>query len=151
MVTITLYAKQKKRHRCTEQTFRLCGRRRGWDVLREQYWNKYTIKGEIDHQPRLDARDKCSGLVHWEDPEGWDGGGRGGSVISLQLIKINGKKRKNVNNHNSSASLDHILKSVDSHHIHWSLFLPHPSLTLFSGAYLEVTWNKSLGGKATAT
>ena len=27
MVTITLYAKQKKRHRCTEQTFRLCGRR----------------------------------------------------------------------------------------------------------------------------
>ena len=61
----------------------------------------------------------CSGLVHWEDPEGWDGegGGRGRSgwgthvnpwpihvnvwqkqlqyckVISLQLIKINGKKK----------------------------------------------------------
>ena len=35
MVTVTLYAEQKKRHRCTEQTFRLCGRRRGWDVLRE--------------------------------------------------------------------------------------------------------------------
>ena len=34
---ITLYAKQKKRHRCTEQTFRLCGRRRGWDILREQH------------------------------------------------------------------------------------------------------------------
>ena len=33
---------------------------------------------ETDHQPRLDAWDKCSGLVHWEDPEGWDGerGGR---------------------------------------------------------------------------
>ena len=30
MVMITLYAKQKKRHRCTEQTFGLCGRRRGW-------------------------------------------------------------------------------------------------------------------------
>ena len=31
------------------------------------------------HQPRLDARDKCSGLVHWEDPEGSDGeGGRRG-------------------------------------------------------------------------
>ena len=28
-------AKQKKRHRCIEQTFRLCRRRRGWDVLRE--------------------------------------------------------------------------------------------------------------------
>ena len=35
MVMITLYAKQKKRHRCIEQTFGLCGRRRGWDVLRE--------------------------------------------------------------------------------------------------------------------
>ena len=37
----------------------------------------YTIKGETDRQPRLDARDKCSGLVHWEDPEGWDGEGSG--------------------------------------------------------------------------
>ena len=27
MVMITLYAKQKKRHRCIEQTFGLCGRR----------------------------------------------------------------------------------------------------------------------------
>ena len=55
MVTITLCAKQKKRHRCTEQTFGLCGRRRGWDDLREQHQNMYTIKGETDHQPRLDA------------------------------------------------------------------------------------------------
>ena len=42
-----------------------------------EHWNKYTIKGETDHQPRLDAWDKCSGLVHWEDPEGWDGEGGG--------------------------------------------------------------------------
>ena len=37
------------------------------------------IKGETDHQPRLDAWDKYSGLVHWEDPEGsgGEGGGRG--------------------------------------------------------------------------
>ena len=26
----------------------------------------YIIKGETDHQPRLDAWDKCLGLVHWE-------------------------------------------------------------------------------------
>ena len=116
MVTLTLYAKQ--RHRYIEQTFRLCGRRRGWDVLREQHWNKYTIKCETDHQPRLDAWDQCSGLVHWEDPEGSDGegGGTGGSgwgihvnpllihvnvwqkplqyckVISFQLLKINEKE-----------------------------------------------------------
>ena len=55
MVMITLYAKQKKRHRCTEQTFGLCGRRRGWDVSREQHQNMYIISGETDHQPRLDA------------------------------------------------------------------------------------------------
>ena len=42
-VTITLYAKQKKRHRCTEQTFGLGGRRRGWDVLREQHRNMYIM------------------------------------------------------------------------------------------------------------
>ena len=43
MVMITLYAKQKKRHRCIEQIFGLCGRRRGWDVLREQHQNMYII------------------------------------------------------------------------------------------------------------
>ena len=37
MGMITLYAQQKKRHRCTEQTLVLCGRRRGWDVLREPH------------------------------------------------------------------------------------------------------------------
>ena len=78
MVTIALYAKQKKRHRCTEQTFGLCGRRRGCNVSREQHRNMYIIYGERDYQPRSDARDKCSGLVHWEDPEGLvgEGGGR---------------------------------------------------------------------------
>ena len=55
IVMITRDAKQKKRHRCTEQTFRLSGRRRGWDVLREQHRNMYIIKGETDHQPRLDT------------------------------------------------------------------------------------------------
>ena len=55
------------------------GRRRGWDDLREQHRNMYIIKCETDCQSRLDARDKCSGLVRWEDPEGSDGdrGGRG--------------------------------------------------------------------------
>ena len=29
--------KTEKRHRCAEQTLGLCGRRRGWDVQREQH------------------------------------------------------------------------------------------------------------------
>ena len=37
----------------------------------------YIIKGETDHQPRLDAIEKCSWLVHWEDPEGSGGEGAG--------------------------------------------------------------------------
>ena len=37
----------------------------------------YIIKGETDHQPRLD---KCLGLVHWEDPEGLGGEGGGRRV-----------------------------------------------------------------------
>ena len=31
MVTITLNVREKKRHRCIEQTFGLYGRKRGWD------------------------------------------------------------------------------------------------------------------------
>ena len=34
MVTMTLYVRQQKRHRCKEQTFGLCGRKQGWDDLR---------------------------------------------------------------------------------------------------------------------
>ena len=34
-VVMTLYARQKKRHSCKEQTFGLCGRGQGWDDMRE--------------------------------------------------------------------------------------------------------------------
>ena len=73
---ITLYAKQKKRHRCTEQTLDSVGEGKG-GMFREN--SMYIIYSETDHQPRWDAWDKCSGLVHWEDPEesGGEGGGRG--------------------------------------------------------------------------
>ena len=37
----------------------------------------YIINWETDCQSRLDELDKCLGLVHWEDPEGWDGEGGG--------------------------------------------------------------------------
>ena len=69
----------RKRDRCTEQIFGLCGRKWVWDVSREQHWNMYIIYGETDHQPRLDAWDKCVGLVNWEDPKELvgAGGGRG--------------------------------------------------------------------------
>ena len=91
MVMITLYARPKKRHRCIEQTFGLYGRRRGWNYLREQHRNMYIIKCETDRQSRLNEWDKCSALVHWDDPVGWDGeGGSGwGTHVNLWLIHVN--------------------------------------------------------------
>ena len=35
MVTMTLYARQQKRHRYKEETLGLCGERQWWDDLRE--------------------------------------------------------------------------------------------------------------------
>ena len=49
------YMQNRKRHTDVQKTFGLCGRSRGWDVLREQHRNMYIIKGETDHQPRFDA------------------------------------------------------------------------------------------------
>ena len=116
MVTITLYAKQKKRHRCTEQTFGLCGRRWGWDVSREQHvyylWWNINSPGWM-HE--TSARAWCTGKTQrdWMEREVGGGIGMGNTcnsmadscqcmtkptecceVISLQLIKINEKKKK---------------------------------------------------------
>ena len=65
----------RKRHRCIEQTFGV-GEGEG-GMFGEN--SMYIIYSETDHQPRLDAWDKCLGLVHWEDPEesSGEGGGRG--------------------------------------------------------------------------
>ena len=40
----------------------------------------YIIKCDTDRQSRLDAGDKFLGLVHWDDPEEWDGEGDGKAV-----------------------------------------------------------------------
>ena len=55
MVTITLYTRQQKRHRCIEQSFGLCGRGRGWDDLEEWHWNMYNSIYEMSRQSRFDA------------------------------------------------------------------------------------------------
>ena len=44
---MTLYVRQQKRHRCIEQSFGLCGRRQGWDDLRECHWNMYIIISSV--------------------------------------------------------------------------------------------------------
>ena len=37
-----------------------------------------------------DAWDKCSGVVHWEDPEGWDGEGGGRGDWDREHMQIHG-------------------------------------------------------------
>ena len=118
MVTKTLYARQKKRQRYIEQTFGLYGRRQGWDDLREQHQNLYIIKCETLPVQVGCMRQVCrAGALGWPRGMGWEGRWEGGSgwgthvnpwqihvnvwqkplqyckVISLQLIKINGKKK----------------------------------------------------------
>ena len=70
MVTITLYVRQQKSHRCTEQPFELCGRGQGW-IIRENGIEAYKlsyVKGIT--LPSSMHETGYSGLVHWDDPEG---------------------------------------------------------------------------------
>ena len=93
MVTITLYAKQKKRPRCIEQTFGLCGRRRGWEVLREQHRNMYIIQGEQITSPgwmhETSAQGWCTGKTRRAQVEREVGGGSGwGTHVYPRLIHV---------------------------------------------------------------
>ena len=83
MVTITLYTRQQKRHRCIEQSLGLCGRGRGWDDLGKWHWNMYNIIYEMSCQSRFDAwywmlgagtLGRPRGMVQggrWEEGSGW--------------------------------------------------------------------------------
>ena len=84
MVTITLYARQKKRHRCIEQTFGLCGRMRGWDVSREQHRNMYIIKGETTSpgwMHETSAQAWCTGKTQRDRVE------REFSILNIYILK----------------------------------------------------------------
>ena len=66
-----------------------------WEKVRVGCSERIALKqvyyqGETDQQPRLDAWEKCSGLVHWEDPEGWDGEGGGRGEQDGQHMQIHG-------------------------------------------------------------
>ena len=77
MLMITLYVRQQKRHRCIEQSFGLCGRRRGWDDLGEWHWNVYIIIWGTNRQSGFDAWDTVlrAGALGWPRRMAW--GGRG--------------------------------------------------------------------------
>ena len=86
---MTLYVSQQKRHRCKEQTFGLCGEEGGmtWENSIEtcilSYVKQITSPGSF-HETR------CSGLVHWDDPERWNGEGVGRGVQDGEQMYTHG-------------------------------------------------------------
>ena len=91
IVMITLYARQQKRHRCIEQSFGLCGR--GEDGMIWENSIETCILSYVKQitSPWLMYETGCSGLVHWDDPEGWDeeGGSGWGTHVHPRLIYVN--------------------------------------------------------------
>ena len=89
MVTITLYARQQKRHRCIEQSYGLCGR--GGGMILENgiktciisYKKRMASPGSMQDTGSL-------GLVHWDDPEGWYGEGGGWGVQDGEHVYTHG-------------------------------------------------------------
>ena len=79
-LTLTLYTRQQTRHRYIEQSFGLGGEVEGamiWENGIEICKISY-VKGIAS--PVFMHDTGCSGLVHWDDPEGWDGKGVGMGV-----------------------------------------------------------------------
>ena len=135
MVTITLYAKQKKRHRCTEQTFGLCGRRRGWRVrcferiaLKQVYyqrWNKSQVQvgcmWQVLRAGALGRPREIGWGGRWEGGSGW---GKHANpwlihvnvwqkplqyckVISLQLIIIKKRMQNSISARTAQSCCEH--------------------------------------------
>ena len=93
-VMTILYARQQRRHRCKEQTFRLSGRRQGWDDLREKYWNMYITIHEIDDQSKFDAWNRALKAGALGQPRGmgwggWEGASGWGTHVHLWPIHVN--------------------------------------------------------------
>ena len=77
MVMMTLYARQQKRHRCIKQSLDSVGAGEGgmiWENSIETYILSY-VKRIASPSSMYDIG--CLGLVHWDNPEGWDGEGGG--------------------------------------------------------------------------
>ena len=74
MAMITLYARQQKRHRCIEQSF---GNSVG-EGKDGMIWENGTETCKLSYVKRITSPGSmhdtgCLGLVHQDDPEGWDG------------------------------------------------------------------------------
>ena len=88
MVRITLYVRQKKRHRCIDQSFGLCEGVMIWEngieICIISYVKRIASPGSMHDTGH-------SGLVHWDDPEGWYGEGGGRRVRDGEQVYTRGR------------------------------------------------------------
>ena len=89
MVMITLYVRQQKRHRCIEQSLDPVGKsedgmiwENGINTCILSYVKQITTPGSMHDTG-------CSGLVHWDDPEGWEQGSGWGIHVHPWQIHVN--------------------------------------------------------------
>ena len=86
--------KQKKRHGCIEQSFGLCGRRRGWDVSREQHRGVYYL-GWSGSPAQVGCMRQALGPGALGRPRGigwrgrWEGGSGWGAHVNPWLFHFN--------------------------------------------------------------
>ena len=57
--------------------------------LEEWHGNMYNIIQETNHQSRFYTG--SLGLVHWDDPEGWYGEGRGRGILDGEYVYTHGR------------------------------------------------------------
>ena len=91
MVTITLYARQQKRHRCIEQSFGLCGEGEGGMIWEDGIKTCILSYVKIIASPGSMHETWCSGMVHWDDPEGWNGEGGAREVLDWEHMYTRGR------------------------------------------------------------
>ena len=73
MVTMTLYARQQKRYRCIEQFLDSVGEGEGGMIWENNIETCILSYVKQTASPGVMHDTGCLGLVHWDDPEGWDG------------------------------------------------------------------------------
>ena len=95
MVMMTIYVRKQKRHRCIEQSFDSVGEGEGGMILENGIEICIISFMKRVAGPGLMHNTGCLGLVHWDNPEGWDGeeGARGfqdgGTHVHPWLIHVN--------------------------------------------------------------
>ena len=72
MVMITLYVRQQKRHRCIDSLLDSVGEGEGGKIWENGIETCKISCMKRDASPGSMHDTGCLGLVHWDDPEGWN-------------------------------------------------------------------------------